>query len=337
MKTPNIPLVSVILPTYNRAHLLPCALASVLEQDYTQIEVIVVDDGSTDCTPDVVRGFADARVRYIRLDPNKGPGSARQTGLRDARGRYVALCDSDDVWLPGKLTYQVHVMESNMDVDITFGDFWNVNDVTGAADLGFRQTSAGLAMLTTEQRGDDFFAVLSGMPEAMLRANFIALPTTVFRREMAVNTGGFDTSLRGAEDMEFWWRASLVGARFGYTTRTLIERRKGSDSLSWDSPRFLREYLVAVDAMARTASTAGRLDLLPLLRYSKHKAWCGLVRAHAVEGRRRDALGAFAQSLRFGLSARAAAFLLGALAGPRAIRCVRSVRAILLRPGGRSV
>jgi glycosyltransferase involved in cell wall biosynthesis len=109
------PAVSVIIPTYNRAHLIGRAIQSVLDQTYQDFEIIIVDDGSTDNTEVVLKKFQnkDERIRYIRHDKNKGGSTARNTGIKAARGRFIALLDSDDEWLPEKLQKQLEVFESS--------------------------------------------------------------------------------------------------------------------------------------------------------------------------------------------------------------------------------
>jgi glycosyltransferase involved in cell wall biosynthesis len=103
----KIPTVSVIIPTYNRSQIIGRPIQSVLNQTYRDFEMIVVDDGSEDNTEEVVKGFPDERIRYIKHDKNKGGGSARNTGIKAARGKYIAFQDSDDEWLPVKLEKQL--------------------------------------------------------------------------------------------------------------------------------------------------------------------------------------------------------------------------------------
>ena len=106
------PTVSVIIPTYNRAHLVGRAIRSVLNQTYQDFELIVVDDGSTDNTGEVVRSFNDDRIKCIRHEENKGGGAARNTGIRAAWGEYIAFLDSDDEWLPENLEKKVRALNS---------------------------------------------------------------------------------------------------------------------------------------------------------------------------------------------------------------------------------
>ena len=101
------PIVSVVIPTFNRAHLIMRALQSVLTQTFTAWETIVVDDGSTDDTETVVLSLGDSRIRYCRQPENRGPAAARNRGMREAKGEFIAFLDSDDEWFPDKLELQV--------------------------------------------------------------------------------------------------------------------------------------------------------------------------------------------------------------------------------------
>jgi len=120
---------SVIIPTYNRAHLLGRAIQSVLDQTCQDLEIIVVDDGSKDNTEEVVNKFHDERIRYIRHEVNKGEGGARNTGIKTAKGEYIAFQDSDDEWLPEKLEKQMRVFETAPpEVGVVYSDMQRVNE-----------------------------------------------------------------------------------------------------------------------------------------------------------------------------------------------------------------
>lgn len=105
------PQVSVVIPTYNRAHILGRAIASVLGQTYTDLELVVVDDGSTDGTASLMQGFSDPRLRYVPQPQNRGVSAARNRGIAEARGEWLAFLDSDDEWLPQKLERQFAAVE----------------------------------------------------------------------------------------------------------------------------------------------------------------------------------------------------------------------------------
>ena len=104
--------VSIIVPTFNRGRILPRAIASVLNQTFRDYELIIVDDASTDDTGEIVRGYSDERIRYIRHERNQGAPAARNTGLRQAKGEYVAFLDSDNEWLPEKLHRQLELFQT---------------------------------------------------------------------------------------------------------------------------------------------------------------------------------------------------------------------------------
>ena len=120
---PQVPRVSVIIPTHNRAHLLPRAVDSVLAQTLDRYEILIIDDGSSDNTPDVIAGFSDQRIRSLRHDRNRGQSAAINTGIEHARGDYVGFLDDDDEWLPTE-----------------------AGRAGGAARLGLPKSSAGLRL-----------------------------------------------------------------------------------------------------------------------------------------------------------------------------------------------
>jgi len=105
--------ISVIIPTYNRAHTLPRALQSVRNQNYDNIEIIVVDDFSNDNTELLMSKAENADIRYISHNQNFGPAAARNTGIKSATGEYIAFLDSDDIWLPNKLSFQLEILIKN--------------------------------------------------------------------------------------------------------------------------------------------------------------------------------------------------------------------------------
>jgi glycosyltransferase involved in cell wall biosynthesis len=215
------PAVSIILPTYNRAHLLPEALKSIRGQTFTDWELIVVDDGSTDDTPEVVAALAadiHQPVRYV-YQQNRGPAGARNTGLDSARGEFVAFLDSDDVWLPHHLQDCVHGLRDNPDVDWVFTASRGVALPEGKVLWESSLYEAGLPRpvlgLRVERRGTLRVLTDPRTLKCAMRYRFDAgLQLSVFRGRV------FDQlrlpEYRIGEDQVFLLQALLRGARLAY-------------------------------------------------------------------------------------------------------------------------
>jgi len=321
------PLVSVITPTYNRASLLPRAIASVLNQDFTDLELIVVDDGSTDGTQEALAGIKDPRLSCIRFEHNRGIGAARHEAVIHARGEFIAFIDSDDVWLPGKLRFQVEVLQRHPTVDVLFGDYRNINHLEHLDKRGFEQTAEGLARVQVRPLDPDVWKITAGLPEALLVANFIGTCSMVaLRRDIVERVGNFEPRLSGPEDLEFWWRASLKGATFAYTTRCLIERHKDEGSITAKAAAYAPRYLAALDYLENSAIVARRPELLRPINYARHRVWCRLVRHHTLRGERGLAFRAFRQSLRYKCSPRALGYVFAGLLGLKAAEGARNLK-----------
>lgn len=207
------PTVSVVIPTYNAADLLPDTVESVLNQTYRDFELIVVDDGSTDETPQVMEVYMDD-VRYIRKE-NGGSASARNRGIREAKGQYVALLDADDLWLPEKLECQMEQFEAQPDLAWSYTDWIHVDAETG--DTLYQGSQV------MDYRGGDVLRPL-------LVRLFIPPSTEVIRRDVFEEVGTYDESElhRISEDWEFTLR---VAERYpvGYVDRPLAKRRHHPD------------------------------------------------------------------------------------------------------------
>ncbi|HZB89950.1 MAG TPA: glycosyltransferase family 2 protein, partial [Stellaceae bacterium] len=185
---PAVPLVSVVIPAYNRAAFLRRAIDSVLRQSFGDFEIIVVDDGSTDGTDAAVAEHADRRLRLLRHETNRGAAAARNTGIRAASGRLIAFLDSDDEWLPEKLARQVAAMQAApTDVLLTTTGYFMV-----------RERSRELRE-RTPQSGDWRRALLDG---CVLSPGSTAM---VDRRAFDAH-GFFDERLRRLEDWEWLLR-----------------------------------------------------------------------------------------------------------------------------------
>jgi len=257
-----VTLVSVIIPVYNRASLLPRALESVAAQTGIPLEIIVVDDASTDGTAEAVRKWCrvssvecqDSTLsaphaplvrRLVRrslgeggcamppilvtLPRNAGPAAARNRGLAEATGEYVAFLDSDDEWLPGSLSLRVEALRRHDDLDLLFCDFENRED-GGAAPGSFLHTRNVWPDLRFV-RGDDGVCLPENLFECQLIQPLVATPTVVVRARCLNGKTRFDERLRVAEDWEFWLRFSRHH-RVGFLDQVLVRRHLQDDNLT---------------------------------------------------------------------------------------------------------
>jgi len=219
----RMPLVSVIIPTYNSSQFVAQAVSSVLDQTYHRYEIIVVDDGSTDKTRTVLEQFRD-KIKYV-CQENRGPSSARNAGIKVARGEYVAFLDSDDLWTPNKLEVQVAFLGCHPHIGLVFSDIER-----------FGQGKAVRQSLAEEVFGP---TILSEIPvrkafAKLVQVNYIPTPTVMMRKECFKTVGLFDENLRCVEDRDMWLR---IAAYFdvAYIPSVLCKRRLHSSNISKDN------------------------------------------------------------------------------------------------------
>lgn len=216
------PLVSVIVPTYNRAATLPRAIDSALAQTVDDLEVVVVDDGSTDDTASVLAAFDDPRLRTVVHATNRGANVARNTGIDHARGEYVAFLDSDDEWLPTKLERQFDALEGRS-VEWVGAYCTTRFEPSGP---GGRLRSVAAAVL---RRGDEHPTMEGG--EALIGEILAdnvqpgAGSTLLVRADVARSVGGFDVDLDRFQDPEFCLRI-LERGKLAYVDEPLVVREE---------------------------------------------------------------------------------------------------------------
>jgi glycosyltransferase involved in cell wall biosynthesis len=186
--------VSVVLPTYDRAPLITRAIRSVLEQTFTDFELIVVDDGSTDGTPDAVADIADSRLRFIELGENRGAAAARNVGIRAASAPFVAFQDSDDEWLPTKLERHMRAFgTAGPDVGVVYSDMERIWDD------GRREY---------HRSPDVVRGVLLDPVTRFYQVCRLGIQSTVIRRECFAEVGDFNETFPALEDLELFVRLS---------------------------------------------------------------------------------------------------------------------------------
>lgn len=224
----NNPLVSVIIPTYNCPHFLREAVDSALNQTYSNREVIIVDDGSTDNTPEVVREYGD-RVRYIRQN-NSGTAAARNTGIRNAKGELIAFLDHDDVWLPRKLELQVPYLADES--------------------IGLVYTAVSCFDANTGEELFKWFNGLSIDVHDILshRIRMFFLQSAVMRRNIFDRVGMLDETLKGTDDWDIFIRIAASYRLVGIPDILLRTRShpghqgKDTETMYFNSLKVLRKH-----------------------------------------------------------------------------------------------
>jgi glycosyltransferase involved in cell wall biosynthesis len=270
------PLVSVVVAAYNMEKYVALAVRSALAQTYRTIEVRVIDDGSTDGTALALAQFAgDGRVHY-HYQPNQGQARAKNRGIRESRGEFIAFLDADDLWRPDKLEKQMAALARHADAGVVYSDVSYIDGEGAPAPAPERQYHSGRI---TEQLFID---------------NFVNFPTALVRRECFTELGDFDETLPMGIDWDLWLRLSTRYAFVFLADRTAAYR-------IWPGQ-------MSRDATTRFACTLRIMDAF-LSRYRAllpdavvAEAWAhtytGQGRRLTDAGRRREALGFLAAALK---------------------------------------
>ena len=225
------PLVSVIMPTYDRAAVLMEAVESVLRQTYPHLELLVIDDGSTDDTLERLNKIEDGRLRVI-LANHRGAASARNRGLKEARGEFIGFCDSDDLWVAEKLTWQVDYLRKHPEASLVYGDAASFRDGKIEIRSYFKER--------TPSQGDAF--------PALLQKNFIPSGSVLMRKVCLDEIGYFNESLKTSEDYELWLRFCL---RFqvSYVSKVLVKVRRHSGNITSDDQTTCENHLAVLNSV----------------------------------------------------------------------------------------
>jgi glycosyltransferase involved in cell wall biosynthesis len=193
------PLVSVVVPTYNCGKYVAEALESALSQDHPSFEVVVVDDGSSDDTLQVLARFGD-RIRVFQ-GPNRGPAAARNLAVRESRGEFLAFLDGDDLWLPGHLSTLVGHAQGQAGAKVVYGE-WLVWHAEPSGSFSPLQRPAFPAIPEGDSEGSGWIY------SKLLFDSMIHIIAAVIHRSVFDAVGGFDETLRTGSDYDFWLRVS---------------------------------------------------------------------------------------------------------------------------------
>jgi len=269
-------LVSVVTATYNMADYIGETIDSILMQDYSNIESIVVDDGSTDNTLDVLKPYLeDPRVRLVQ-QANAGQTVAKNRGIAEARGEYIAFCDADDTWRKDKITKQLPCFEDPQ-VGVCFSDIVFVDDKGKILEIPPMERSGG--RITAQ----------------LMLDNFVPFPTSMVRSDIIRNANCFDQGLSMSIDYDLWLRLS-VDYKFAYVQEPLANYRIWDGQMSNKMGERLDNFFKILDRFVKNnADFVAQKDV--------DAAWAHVYvtrgKWHSQEGRKREAIIDFGQAMIF--------------------------------------
>ncbi|WP_232210419.1 glycosyltransferase family 2 protein [Nitrococcus mobilis] len=298
--------MSVVIPAYNAAVTLDDALKSI-QHASNPLEVIVVDDGSTDDTAVVAKSFPDIRLIRAR---NGGAARARNIGIEASHGEFIVFLDADDRWLSGRLDGMLNLFTVDDDVEIVCCDFMKSRDGVKVTS-GFEQHRDGVAMA---RRISADILVWDNAFEALCRSLFVSTSTAVVRTASVRRLGGFDERFSIAEDMDLWLSLAREG-KVAAKNRILVDKRDTLGSLGSDQDRVLTStnMMLASFSRRRGALTGSQRRAL---RRRRSELYRGIGYCARCRGARLQACQSYISSLALNPSRRAARGLLAALLAP---------------------
>jgi glycosyltransferase involved in cell wall biosynthesis len=266
------PLVSVIIPTYNRAAFILKALQSVREQTYKFLEIIVIDDGSTDKTREMLNDY-DGQLHYF-FQENKGISGARNAGIRNAHGEYIAFLDSDDYWVPEKTEQQVALFEQNHEYGLVASRCASIR-LNGSYRERNRPGKSGWIL------------------EDLFKANFIRTSAAMVRKQCFERIGLFDEDLKECEEYDLWLRIAAFYP-MGFINKSLAVYFDNPDGVSTDSltgrlyrlkvleKKYLQDKIPAPLYARRIANTCHYIGRHYIKRGEKKKGFSYLFKAQRL-------------------------------------------------------
>ena len=222
-----MPKVSVIIPAYNQAHFLQDAVDSVLNGIYADFEIVIVDDGSTDHTRQIAENISDPRVKYVYQE-NRGLAGARNTGIRNTTGKYIAYLDSDDLFAPEKLEVLAKKLDNEPELGLVAGQNILIGDEGSAL-------------------GEIFDTPLPQDGARLLLGNPITVGSVLLRREWQEKAGFFDESLRSYEDWDMWLRLAKLGCKMGWVPKPVYYYRFHSAQMTRDDRQMTTATFAVLD------------------------------------------------------------------------------------------
>jgi glycosyltransferase involved in cell wall biosynthesis len=217
--------VSVVIPVFNAAATLAATLRSVLASELRELEILVIDDGSTDASVDIAQAIGDTRIRVLREHASGGPARPRNVGIFNARAPYIALLDADDLLKPDKLSASVAALEQHPQAGFAFADFEKIDADGKLLEPSVVAYKLAACRLASTPLADSWSLISqSELARGFLYRNFLTPSGVVLRKSVLGEVGGFDETLVYSEDLDLWFRlahhcSALYSSRVGHSYR----------------------------------------------------------------------------------------------------------------------
>jgi len=294
------PLISVIIPAYQSCVTLPRAINSVVKQTYKNIEIIIVNNGSTDKTQELVTSIMaqDDRVRLVRLEENIQPAGGRNAGVAHSTGEYIAFLDADDEWLSEKIELQIIPLIDNPEIGLVFTDSYNINTKTGKSEKYSDTHNKHLnEMQPVPLTKNSPLRKLTGPVRKLIYEKcIINLSSVILRKSLFNKIGGFNTLFFGPEDIDFWVRLAKITI-FAYLDIPLVNRFYSDENLSMKGDQWLINLLKYHKHCFRNAEYQ---DLHTSIKKNLEKYFRFLIIIYGQLGKKKEALITCLDSIKYG-------------------------------------
>lgn len=217
-----IPLVSIIITTFNHSKFIKECVDSVLQDKYENLEIIIADSASTDNTLDLIKEYDDRRIKIIALERNLGPSYVANEGIKGSSGEYIALLSGDDVSMPSRITEQMNYVQSDFECSIVFSHPIIINEKSDVINRHFFNKVFKVGSLNKIELLRKFF----------YEGNFLCAPSVLMKKEVIEKIGLFDERLVRLQDYDYWIRAVIAGYKIAVLPQALVKYRIHGNNLN---------------------------------------------------------------------------------------------------------
>lgn len=319
-----MPSVSVIIPAYNSGSYVGEAIESVLNQTLDDFEIVVVDDGSTDNTSSTITRYS--KTRYFRQG-NQGPSAARNTGIAESQGKYIAFLDADDLLLENSLQLRFDFLEKHVDVDLVFSDLLRCYAIDREPELHLKENNfiPKFADAIVSREGNEYVFGTAFTEMALRHHPFIKMPTVMVRRAAINRHKGFDDNLRIAEDVDLWLKIAESG-RLGFIDAPLAVWNNFRSAMTANNIVLLEETIKYYTSLASRFQANDSSKKHSLIRKKLSLLYFRLgYSLYSQKGRKRESIARYLQSFWYSPSSvRIVLFILAAAVPEPLLRCAKN-------------